>query len=421
MKKMFVLFSSAIVLAMLLFTINGCKKDTSDFNLKTLMADAIDLNGVTPPTNVAPTPTIVATFSTDVDVATATSSTIILTRDYDGAVIANTITVAGKSVTLVPDENLGNGALYKLDFTVGLKGTNGTELVAFNRSFTTEGNFVPSGVFAYWNFNDTPNEQVNNVTPTAVVALTYADSYTTAANKAASFDGTSTIVEFVNGDVLMNTHDFTLSFWVKAQSAGHVDADGNPKGHYVMGLGAFHGFQFEIAGDYSWCKLAASYELADGTTASEDLWFPGDGVTGANGGWQGWTFCKDLTGSGGVAALLKDKWASIVCTYNSATRVATMYINGEKMKAFDFNLWPAGDVKQGVVGLKWGGVAPEVLNELAFGFVQSRGGTLWATEPWGGYTFPTSNHFGGLLDDVRIFHKALTEQEITLMYASEKP
>jgi hypothetical protein len=97
-----------------------------------------------------------------------------------------------------------------------------------------------------------------------------------------------------------------------------------------------------------------------------------------------------------------------------------MYINGEKMKAFDFDLWPDGDAKRGVVGMMYGGVAPEVVNELAFGFIQSRAGTLWDTEPWGGYDIPTANHFGGLLDDVRIFNKVLSEDEISLMYSSAK-
>ena len=66
-------------------------------------------------------------------------------------------------------------------------------------------------------------------------------------------------------------------------------------------------------------------------------------------------------------------------------------------------------------------VLPEVVNELAFGFIQSRAGTLWDGESWGGYEFPGANHFQGQLDDVRIYHKALTAAEIDLMYKSEKP
>ena len=44
----------------------------------------------------------------------------------------------------------------------------------------------------------------------------------------------------------MNSNDFTICFWVKTDSEGHLDASGNPKGHFVMGLGAFFGFQYEI-------------------------------------------------------------------------------------------------------------------------------------------------------------------------------
>ena len=420
MRKKFVLFSSAIAIASILLVISGCKKDKEEFNLSTLFADDIDLNGATAPSDVAPTPTITATFSSDVDAASATSSTIMLMRDYDDASIALNISVSGPTITIIPEGDLGTGALYELKFTAGLMGTNGKAVTAFSRAFTTEGVFAPAGAVAYWNFNDTPNEQISGDAPYGMVNLAYADSYSANAGKAGKFDGTSTIVEFDGADAWMNTANFSLSFWVKAQSAGHVDGNGNPKGHFVMGLGAFKGFQFEITSDYSWCKLAGSYELADGTTASEDLWFPGDGVTGQNGGWQGWTFCKDLTGNGGVVGLIKDTWANVVCVYNGAERTGTMYINGEKMKQFDFDLWPEGDAKLGVKGMKWGGVPPEVYPQLAFGFIQSREGTLWDTEPWGGYDFPTANHFGGLLDDIRIYQRVLSEAEIGLMYNSAK-
>ena len=74
-----------------------------------------------------------------------------------------------------------------------------------------------------------------------------------------------------------------------------------------------------------------------------------------------------------------------------------------------------------ITGLKYGGTEPETYPTLTFGFIHSRAGTLWDTEPWGGYDFPDANHFMGQLDDVRIYHKALTAKEIELMYESEKP
>lgn len=418
MKKS-LLFQSVLLVLFTFLAFQACK-DEKTYELDSLVANAIDLNGANSATGVDGKADIVATFSQDIDAATANNTNITLTRDYDNADIALAVTVSGKVVTINPSEDLGSGTLYKLSFKTGMKYSDGTAVEAFERTFTTAGNFAPSGVIAHWNFEDNANDVVGNFDPSASVAITYTASRNAAAGKAATFDGDASIIEIPGADQLMNTNDFSMAFWVKPNSSGHVNADGNPAGHFVMGLSAFKGFQFEITSDYSWCKLACSYKLADGTAAAEDLWFPGDGKTFANGGWQGWDFCKDLTGSGGVAALLQDKWAHVVCVYNSTSKQGIMYINGEKMKSFDFDLWPDGDVKRGVTGLKYNGTAPEVVNELAFGFIQSRAGLLWDTEPWGGYDFPTSNHFKGQLDDIRVWHKVLTGDEILLLYNSEK-
>ncbi len=414
MKRKNVFLSVVLVSAMFALVMSGCKKEPTVFTLSSLVTGTIDLNGATTANTVPVKPVIVATFNTDVDATTAIPANVTLVQDYDNAAIAVTVTASGSSITITPTADLGSGTLYKLTLTAGLKSANALVLTAVTRNFTTTGTFVPTGVIAHWNFEGNANDVVGTFDPatTGIVNVSYGASRNAAAGTAATFDGTTSIIEVPNGDLLMNTADFTLSFWVKAAT--------QDKGHFVMGLGAFYGFQFEIASDFSNCKLAASYDLGNSTTGSEDLWFPGNGQTKDNGGWQGWTFCKDLTGSGGVAAILQDKWAHVVCTYNSATKVGTMYMNGEKMKAQDFNLWPDGDAKRGVVGLRYGGKLPDVKNELAFGFIQSRAGTMWATEAWGGYAIPGANHFKGQLDDIRIFHKALTDTEIRLMYNSEK-
>lgn len=416
MKKKFVLFSSVIFFTLLLIGVNSCKDEEVEFVLETLMAGTIDLNGATSPSNVPPNPVIEGVFSTDVDAATVTSATITLTRDYDNAVIALTLTTSGKKITVDPNEDLGNGALYVLSFKAGIKSSDGQDLPAFNRSFTTSGNFVPAGVIAWWNFDNNPFDQVGGYdpVPSDVIDVTYVESRNANAGTAASFNGTTTLIEVPNGDELMTTSDFTLSFWVKTNSADKTNS------HFVLGLAGWYGFQYEIFGAYDGCKLAAQYDIGDGTSASEDLWFNGNGETWENGGWMGWTFCKLLTPSPaeGMAALLKDKWAHIVCVYNSSTKTGTMYINGERMKEQDFNRWPEGDAKRNVVGLKYAGNANG--NNLAFGFIQGRNNRI-ITDDWADYANPENNHFKGLLDDVRIFHKVLTPTEIDLMYQSEKP
>ena len=413
MKNKISLFGIMILAVVLLAGMNSCKKDPVALTLSTLVAGTIDLNGAVAPTTVPVNPTIVATFSTDVDAATANNTSITMLRDYDNAAIPLTVTVAGNAVTIVPGEALANGALFKLSFAATIKSTDGEVLTALNRTFTTTGTFAPSGQIAWWPFEGDAKDKVGTYNASAEVGITYTASHSTAAGQAATFNGTTSIIEIPNGDKLMNPN-FTMSFWVKA-----VTQD---KGHFVIGLGAFYGMQFEIAGDFTNCKLAAAYSYTGGgdTAIFTDNWWNGDGKNKDNGGWQGWTVNKDMTTTGGIPSLLKDKWAHVVCTYNATTKVGTIYMNGEKMKAQDFNLWPATDKWVKASGMKYGGKMPDVKNELAFGFIQSRAGTMWAGEGWGGYTFPGANHFKGQLDDIRIFNKALTDAEVDLMYKSEK-
>jgi len=427
MKKQAILFSALFITVALLMGVASCKKksDSTSFKLSTLVAQLvggnIDLNAATSANTVPSNPTIVATFSLAINASSVNSTNVTLLRDWDQKNIPLTVTVAGATVTIVPNEELGNGALFTLTFPI-VTTTDGQSAPGFIRTFTTIGTFVPAGQIAYWNFEDNANDQVGTFNADSVINITYTASYKAAAGKAATFDGTTSIIEIPNGDQLSNTPEFTMCFWIKTNSVGHDDAGGNPKGHFVVGLGAFYGFEFEIQGSYAECKVGATYNCVAPATNGHDLTFQGDGLDKNNPlGWKACTFCKLLspTPAEGMAALLKDKWASIVFVFNGPTKVATMYINGEKMKEEDFNL--ADPTLNAATGLIWSGLPPDVYPRLAFGFIKSRQGSLWATQTWGGYTLPTSNHFGGQLDDVRIFHRALTATEIGLMYASEKP
>lgn len=415
MNRKIVYFSSFILAVAILVGAYSCKKDEDKFELSSLKAGDVDLNTSTAPTTVQPDAVIEAVFSMDIDAATANTSTITMMQDYDNAAIDLTVTVAGNKITITP-AGLGNGALYKLSFKAGIKSTGGDEIAPFDRSFTTIGTFVPSGQIAHWGFEDNANDDVGSYNPSSngIVDITYVASRNTAAGKAASFNGTTSIIEIPNGDELIDTHDFTISFWVKTNSTDKTS------GHFVMGLGAFYGIQYEIFGAYDGGKFAIRYEAGNGETTTEDMWFPSEALDNTNGGWQGWDFAKSITVEQ-MMGYLKDTWLQVIYTYDAAAMKGTLYYNGEKMKSFDFNLWPDEDLKRTIVGLKYGGVAPEVVNELAFGFIQSRAGTLWDNEVWGGYDFPEANHFKGLLDDVRIFHKTLTAEEVDLMYQSEKP
>ncbi|MCK9447930.1 MAG: LamG-like jellyroll fold domain-containing protein [Bacteroidales bacterium] len=413
-NKFILMLLAAVTASAILF--QACKKEEEpkELTLSALVSGDIDLNSATSPTTVPVEPTIVATFSTNIDAQTANASSITLTQDYDQTKIELDISVSEATITIKPKTTLGTGTLYKLSFSDAIQSTEQKTLSGFERSFTTIGTFAPSGVVAHWNFDGDATDALGKFNPynDGIVDITYVNSRNENAGKAASFNGTTSIIEIPNGDQLINTNDFTISFWVKAADQG--------KGHFVMGIGAFFGLQFEMFGGFDGAKFAIQYEMADGSTAAEDMWFPAEATYNETGGWMGWDFAKSIP-LDDMISMLKDKWLQVIYTFDGAMKKGTLYYNGEKMKSFDFNLWPEEDIKRTVVGMKYAGQMPDVKNDLAFGFIQSRAGSLWSEEPWGGYNFPDANHFKGLLDDVRVFHKVLTETEIQLMYNSEKP
>jgi len=413
-------FSLILAFVVLTLTVSSCKEDEPQpIKLASMTAGTIDLNGAIAPSNVPVEPVIVATFTENVDAATATAANIKMVQNYDTTDIELDITVSGASITITPADPLGSGTLYQLAISSSLLSTDGLSIgdLGIKRTFTTAGTFVPKGQIAHWNFEDNANDQVGAWNPkvNGVIDITYVASRNSAAGKAAAFNGTSSIIEYANGDDLITTSSITISFWMKGLTQDHD--------HFVMGLGAFHGFKFELGANFKYFKANNGWRFSnDLTRGISDLEYNGDGKTKDNGGWRGTIFNKE---NAAVDGLLKDKWALITYTFNSNTKHRSFYINGSLVKAEDFDLWISDEGTRWdesyINGVRYVGVAPEVLDELAFGFIQSRGGTLWDAESWGGYDFPGANHFKGQLDDVRIYHKALTPTEITLMYNSEKP
>jgi hypothetical protein len=415
MKKMqwnFRILASIALVGSLLLAQSCGEDDPTPIELSTITAGSVDLNGATSPNNVPKDATITVTFNTNVDASTANSTNIKLTRDYDHSDVPLTITTSGPTVTIDPTNNLNTGALYVLSVTEGLKSTDGLALTALTRSFTTAGTFAPDGEIAHWTFENSTNSVVGTFTSAASLTkdVTFVDSRNTAAGKAASFNGTTTIIEIPNGDQLMANGDFSVSFWVKV--------DGTKEGHFVFGLGGWYGFQFEVLGG-AWTatdkgvKLATRYNLGT-TTDSEDTWWNGKPNT-----WQGSVFAKDVSAAGGIASYFKDKWANVVVTYDKATKVGKMFVNGEKTREFDFDLWPAGDAKKNASGVKFAGNTTGGGNNLAIGFIQASGNRI-ISDTWANPGDPANNHFKGQLDDLRFFNTAISEQAITLMYNSEK-
>ncbi|MBX2962259.1 MAG: Ig-like domain-containing protein [Cyclobacteriaceae bacterium] len=415
MKTLKWMLSTLVATGMMVTVFMGCSDDEPPaLTLVSLTADDIDLNAATSATGVPVGASITATFNVAVDAASA-SAAITLVRQFDGVNVPVAVTVNGAEVTINPNSDFSTGTLFILTISNAIKSTeNKTLSASIERNFTSEGTFAVPGAFAHWTFEDNAIDIISGRAPktNGTVAITYVAGRKADAGKAASFNGTTSIIEFANGDQLMNNGSWTMSVWVRTNSTLE-------KGQFVMGLGAFYGFQFEISGGYNNYKLAASYAHTNPAGAgkfSEDLWVDGTG----NLGWQGWTFSKDF-GAATMSPVIKDVWAHYVFVYNATTRTGTAYLNGEKVKEQDFDNWPDDSNPRFTTGLSYRGAEPDVVNELALGFIHSRAGTMWDSEPWGGYDFPGANHFHGLMDDLIFYHKALTLAEVTAMYNSGKP
>lgn len=335
-------FKLVAVFAALAVMFQACGSSDSgpkDLSIDAIMVGDSDLNGATSPSDVATDASITITFNSEIKAETATSSNIVLTQDYDDTVVDLDISVSGKTLTITPVTELGTGILYLFELKAGLTNTDDQPIGQTSRTFTTTGNFAPFGMIANWTFEDSADDVAGSYNPTAngIVDITYTASRNADAGKAATFNGNTSIIEIPNGDQLMNAEKFSLSFWVKTNSTGHVDANGNPASHFVMGLGAFFGFQFEIDAGYNWVKMSIWIGLSNGETrGGGDLFWNGDGMTKDNGGWQGTVVNDEET----MPDLIQDRWMHVVFVFDGSAKTRAMYIDGELRIKHDFNLWP---------------------------------------------------------------------------------
>ncbi len=407
------------------FIMTSCSDDDSSpsaLKISSAKSGSKNLYGTTSATDVPVDSTISVTFAREIDAATATSSTVML--KMGGTTVASVITASGSTIWINPNSALMTGTNYSIRF-MGVKAKDGgalsnTDSIAF-KSYGAPSVTPPqaTNLLAYWNFNNTATEANNSTdyTTAATVDLTYGKDRFGYDNGAASFNGTTSIIEVNNGDKLL-TPSNALSFWVYTDSTG-----GHTQGHFPMGVGDLYGFFVEL-GMPGALKQTANFKKSDGSNSAQDMWYNGSGEDKDNGGWIGWDYRLNINASApgaanGVGALMLGKWTHVVFTYDAAAKIQLLYLNGVLSQRNNYANVPDAGGPNTFTGFSWNANA-EVTNKLAFGFNHDRASTHWSTEPWGGYTFPGANHFKGRLDDVRFWKAALTPAEITALYNSEK-
>ncbi len=418
MRKIRVL--SVLVLTMV--TLWSCTPDP--LAIGTIVADgmnfegtavSIDLNGATSAEDVPLDAVITVSLDREVDTSTVTTSTVTLS-DADGN-LTIAVSASGMTITVDPEEMLTRGTDYTL-MIEGVLAMDEGVLASISRTFKTEGRapvVVPNeeNMVAYWSFDNSTDAEVGDFPTANEVKVSYGMDRFDQAASALSFDGDESLVEVSNGSELLNTNSFTMSFWIKSDGSD-VNENDETRGQFVMGCAAWNGFQFEISGNYGNCKLAATYTVADDAKAAQDLWWSTKGDLG----WQGWTYDKDVTDAGGLAAIMKDKWTHVLCTYDAATKIGAMYINGELVKSQDFNLYGDTHALYGATGMGYNG-NPAPGDRLAFGFIQGSA-DMSVTDDWANpIGFPDNNHFKGLMDDVRFFNAAFSADDVEALYNAE--
>ncbi|HEV8514115.1 MAG TPA: LamG-like jellyroll fold domain-containing protein [Cyclobacteriaceae bacterium] len=376
----------------------------------------VDLNSATQATNIPLNAFVIVAFDQPVDTTQANLSSISLSAN--GAVVPSKITVDGSTVTIKSKTNLTTGTVETVSVTSELKGTNGAGTTAADITFKTLGHTYvappqASNQLSYFSFSGNMNDEVGTHTPAAAAIkdLTFTTDRFGFAGLTGDFNGSTSLVEIPNGDQYLTNNSFTFSFWVKANSTKN--------GQFVLGLGAWYGFYMELAADWTWLRFTNQFTGAGNVTSTEDNFFYGNGVTGSNGGWQGWTFQSTVAGGVG-ATYFQDKWAHVVSTYDAATKLATIYINGEKVKQQDFNLWSENNLERTITGVKFAGNLTGGGNALALGFIQGSQNRI-ITDTWADPANLYSEHFQGQMDDIRIFKVALTATEVSTLYSAEKP
>ena len=231
-------------------------------------------------------------------------------------------------------------------------------LLATNLMAQNVPNYVPTnGLVGYWPFNGNANDESGNGNNGTVNGATLTPDRNGKANSAFSFDGKSNSIQ-VNNSNSLNPSQISISFWIYAKKNNVCVIE---KGNVVNATE--HGFS--ITHNDIWHiqrGLKTSFSTSNcSNTESNYTWGKNDEIS--NNIWNMVTVSIDL--SGNIKHYLNDK---LIYTLSSGVSL---------------------------------GKCDSPSSTLRFG------GPHWNSDPeW----------FDGFIDDIAIYNRALTEQEITALY-----
>lgn len=189
------------------------------------------------------------------------------------------------------------------------------------------------------------------------------------------------------GSAFSKIEDFSMSVWLK-------NVEANPKGGIISLNGGRisatkpHDFPafivyFDNSGTDSetgekWQQVNGRFIFHDDKGTEQNLWLD----------------------TGAPALAVYGEWFHFVVTYEPAAEVAHLYVNGEEIRELTFE-----------PGIRFNNLVTEYANALYIG--------AWSTYVEGDSVQSWQNYWPGSIDEVRIFDKTLSPEEVLSLYKEE--
>lgn len=292
----------------------------------------------------------------------------------------------------------GSGLGQIVGVSVGpvVQGSGSNQIVGVNvdsRDLTVDNVF--SGLVAYWKFDESSytgqgnevKDQMGNHDGQALYGLTTVPGKLGNAGK---FDGNKSQVLVSNPGTLRFDNDLTILAWINHADRSYLFSSvGNSQAQTIIVKTTNNGWDGKMLGLYP--------GDAPGWGIPQEYRFNSTLVYGAAG--YGGTFVK--------REILPERWYYVAFTYNYASKNLILYVDGQKVASYHHN-----------------STLPHVFDEPdAIGKLNVGSDWDWQSVKIGEiYDFPTtgsiySYNYQGLIDDLMIFNRTLTSDEVAKIYS----
>lgn len=261
--------------------------------------------------------------------------------------------------------------------------------------FSTADDIASSNLIAHWGFDGNDKENKTGSTATKTVGATYSTGVVgqglTLTNGYLLYNGLASKLAAVGTDVSMSiwanvknnggtTNEHATSLFMMTGGATITSGTGPAEACTAVMLETSH---FSAKSDTVRVKSLVGLKHTDGSIRSED-----------NVNWWGLDNIKNT----GQMVKTSGTWAHYILVWDNTKKVINLYVNGKKATNPDW------EVKGGIDS--FGSFANR---NIIFGGFMNNAGLTTAQETW-------AKPMTGMIDEARIYSKALSEAEISALY-----